>query len=245
MNTLSTISNALERWLSDGFNQIGQIMIRRENEIFTLMHIDDFAVFADIAVSEPGELCDSDNTNNSNKSLAEYHDADAALEIARYDSSGKYRSLKSAPNLRRGWKIIVSEIEELQLALDFFYPAACGLWRDFQHHALHSTPFRETANRQSGMYAVVKKISNEQVAQLAGTFCDSRGHCLKTMLWKIDTDVPHSALPDSKFDPTANQTGAPNFAIPLLCAEACNLFVAEARAVVKKKSGEKSTPTSA
>ena len=49
--------------------------------------------------------------------------------------------------------------------------------------------------------------------------------------------VPSTGLPPEKFDPAHDQTGGRSgdegTMIPLLCQEACNLLVAEARAVVK------------
>jgi hypothetical protein len=41
-------------------------------------------------------------------------------------------------------------------------------------------------------------------------------------------------LPSEKFDPAFDQTGAGRPVIPLLCQEACNLLVAEARRVVQE-----------
>jgi hypothetical protein len=40
-------------------------------------------------------------------------------------------------------------------------------------------------------------------------------------------------LPPEKFDPRSDQTGGGEAVVPLLCQEACNLLVAEARDVVQ------------
>ena len=75
-----------------------------------------------------------------------------------------------------------------------------------------------------------------------GRFCRSDGGCLRTILWGRDASgAPASTLlPPEKFDPAHDQSASfpPSGAdfIPLLCQEACNLLVAEARVVVK---GEK------
>jgi hypothetical protein len=41
-------------------------------------------------------------------------------------------------------------------------------------------------------------------------------------------------LPPEKFDPQHDQTGGGTAVVPLLCQEACNLLVAEARKVVQE-----------
>jgi len=58
---------------------------------------------------------------------------------------------------------------------------------------------------------------------------------LRTIQWKRDlSDAPASTLlPPEKFDPGFDQTGREESTLPLLCQEACNLLVAEARKVVK------------
>lgn len=105
----------------------------------------------------------------------------------------------------------------------------------FEQKRLVMTSLRETLNRQSGMYRVAAKISDEQIDQLVGSFCKSDGGCLRTILWKRDAGgtIPSLKLPREKFDPKHSQSGGDEQAIPLLCQEACNLLVAECRNVVK------------
>ena len=91
------------------------------------------------------------------------------------------------------------------------------------------------------MYRVTAKITDAQADELVGRFCRSDGGCLRTILWRRDAAgaVPSTRLPLEKFDPARDQWGqggAEGNLVPLLCQEACNLLVAEARAVVK---GEK------
>ena len=50
------------------------------------------------------------------------HNVENAIEIAKYDDAGNYRPLKTAPNLRHGWRLELDTIEELRIALDYFYP---------------------------------------------------------------------------------------------------------------------------
>lgn len=165
---------------------------------------------------------------------------DAALELARHDDSGAYRPLKTAPNLRHGWKLLLREIGSLRRALDAFYPGRLAALEAWQKSALTITPLRTTLDRQTGMYRVAAKITDAQIDSLVGNFCRSEGGCLRTILWKRDAAgaVPSSLLPPAKFDPAIDQAGESAHALPLLCQEACHLLVAAARAVVK---GERAT----
>ncbi len=91
------------------------------------------------------------------------------------------------------------------------------------------------------MYRSAAKISDEQIDLLVGRFCRSQGGqpgCLRTILWARDASGarPSVRLPLDKFIAPLDQTGRGEKIMPLLCQEACNLLVAEARAVVKGNS---------
>src|SRR6202171_6005768 len=107
----------------------------------------------------------------------------------------------------------------------------------WKQNPLGTTPLRETLDRQSGMYRIAAKISDEQADDLVGSFCRSNGGCLRTNLWKREAGgtVPSIRLPPEKFDPAHDQTGSGNTTIPLLCQEACNLLVNECRKTVKSE----------
>jgi sirohydrochlorin cobaltochelatase len=90
--------------------------------------------------------------------------------------------------------------------------------------------------RQTGMYRVTNKLTNAEANNLAGRFCQSRTGCLRTILWPVDGKLPNQKLPAEKFDPEFDQLGLNQPGLPILCVEACNLFVAEARKVVKSHS---------
>lgn len=205
---------ALAKWLAAGLRCFGQISIAEEkNEAFSLTHRDD-AARSDLAV---------------------YAHADDAAEIARFDDSGKYRPLKTAPNLRHGWKIVVGELADLRLALDFFYPGRLAAFFAWENGILKTTALRQTLARQTGMYRSAATIRDDEANALVGNFCRSDGGCLRTILWKRDENgtIASTQLPAQKFDPAFDQTGCGRPVIPLLCQEACNLVVAEARKVVK------------
>ncbi|HKS04435.1 MAG TPA: DR2241 family protein, partial [Chthoniobacterales bacterium] len=51
-----------------------------------------------------------------------YRNAQDAVDIAKSDDRGNYRPLKTAPNLQRGWRLEVANVDHLRRALDYFYP---------------------------------------------------------------------------------------------------------------------------
>jgi sirohydrochlorin cobaltochelatase len=163
-----------------------------------------------------------------------------ALEIARYDDAGNYRPLKTAPNLRHGWRLELVNLGELRRALDYFYPGRLAMLVGWTENRMSTTSLRETLDRQSGMYRVAAKISDEQIDDVVGNFCKSDGGCLRTILWKRDAQgaIPSTKLPSQKFDPGHDQTGRGENTIPLLCQEACNLLVAQCRKIVKGETDE-------
>ena len=206
---------ALGDWLAKGLRCMGQIAIEcGDDGTFALTHRDDAG----------------------RNDLATHHGPDSGIELARFDDAGKYRPLKTAPNFRHGWKLIVQSLPDLRLALDAFYPGRLAAFFAFEKKELHTTSFRETLKRQSGMYRIAAQIDEEQADELIGNFCRSDGGCLRTILWTRDANQtpPSAKLPAEKFDPRHDQTGAVAPVIPLLCQESCNLLVAEARRVVQE-----------
>jgi sirohydrochlorin cobaltochelatase len=180
------------------------------------------------------------------------YELDHAFEIAKFDDAGNYRALKTAPNLRHGWKIFARDVSQLGQVIDAIYPGRLAVLRAFESQRLVTTSLRDTLNRQSGMYRVAAKISDEQINELVGNFCRSDGGCLRTILWKRDTSdkIPSSNLPSEKFDPAVDQyvsaqkprpATAATVSFPLLCQEACNLLVSACRDAVKRE-GASSTP---
>jgi sirohydrochlorin cobaltochelatase len=180
-----------------------------------------------------------------------FRSAEDAIEISKYDDAGNYRPLKTAPNLRHGWRLELDTLEQLRQSLDYFYPGRFAVFAAWKNGKLQTTPLRETLDRQSGMYRVAAKISDSQIDDLVADFCRSDGGCLRTILWKRDRAgaIPSTKLPKEKFDPAYDQaealerpespppatTPAPA-TVPLLCQEACNLLVAECRKAVKGES---------
>ena len=174
--------------------------------------------------------------------LENFSDAETAAEIARYDDAGNFRPLKTAPNLRRGWQLVLRQPTDVRLALEYFYPGRLAALAALKNGKLVTTPFRDTLARQTGMYRVAAKISDEQSDALIGNFCRSDGGCLRTILWERDAvgTVPSTKFPPEKYDPAVDQTGRSEPTAPLVCQEICNLLVAEARNVVKSTAPQQS-----
>ena len=208
----------------------GQVLVQKNDGGFELRHRDD----------------------RLHHQLQTFRGARAAIDIARYDDEGIYRPLKTAPNLRHGWRLELDAAEELKRALDNFYPGRLAVLAACQTGQLHTTPLRETLDRQSGMYRIAAKISDTQIDRVVADFCRSDSGCLRTILWKRDqSGAPATTkLPAQKFDPewdqvqasaqgqgcrfaTTTAAKASLTAIPLLCQEGCNLLVAACRNAVK------------
>jgi sirohydrochlorin cobaltochelatase len=146
-----------------------------------------------------------------------HNSPEAARHLANYDAGGQFRPLKTAPTLIRGWRLLLPDIPAVHRALDYVYPAMLGLWFRFQEEQVHATVLRETLGRQTGMYRVTQDLTDAQAREMIDRFCAG---CLKHRLWEIDAP---------RGEPPPHSTSE----IPLLCHEACNLLVAEARRVVK------------
>src|SRR5438094_6424741 len=222
------VEKVLEKVCNDSRNFcVGQILVRKTSaDGFALSHRDE-------------EAADQ---------LKIFRAPEDAVEIAKRDDARNYRPLKTAPNLRHGWRLELETLEDLRRALDYFYPGRLAVFAAWKSDKLKTTPLRETLDRQSGMYRVAAKISDSQVNDLVADFCRSNGGCLRTILWKRDADgaIASTKLPKDKFDPARDQATAANppesatpataaisATVPLLCQEACNLLVAECRKVVK------------
>jgi sirohydrochlorin cobaltochelatase len=204
-------SDELRQLIEAGYHAIGELEFAESSEGYRLYHRVDRH-----SLSKAKVFCNPED----------------AREVAKYDVSGAYRPLKGAPNLPSGWVLELSTLDELGRALDYFYPAAVGIWRAFRKKDAAPVSLRRTLNRQTGMYRIAQKLSTEQAKNLVQKFCNSDGRCLRTILWGIEPNQHPSFLPPSKSDPSVDQTGEGRMTIPFLCLEACNLLVAAARKVV-------------
>ncbi len=214
------IERVLAQWLASGARGIGQVLIQKNDDGFALCHREDEAGAELQSFRSPGD----------------------AAGIARFDDAGQYRPLKTAPNLRHGWRLEVTSLSDLRLVLEEFYPGRLAALAAWESNHLAPTPLRATLNRQTGMYRVAAKISDGDADAVIGRVCRSGGGepgCLRTILWPRDETKarPSLRLPLDKYIAPLDQTGRGENVLPLLCQEACNILVAELRSEVKKNSG--------
>ena len=200
----------LERWLRAGGKFVGQISIAHAEGGWELRHSDD---------AERGDL-------------AAFFKWEDARELTNFNDAAAYRALKTAPNLRHGWRLVLPDAHAVRLALDYFYPAMIGVWLAHACGELVPVALHDTLARQTGMYRITQKLTQEQAQRLIAKQCRTNGGCLKTILWQISSGVPVPLLPPEKFRVDAT----PADALPLLCHEACNFLVAGARKMVKEES---------
>lgn len=185
------LTESLLGWLVASRGHFGQIAVRATAAGWELRHVED-AGREDLAL------------------FTRWQDA---RQLAALDDAGAFRALKTARTLRHGWRLVLPDAESMRRALDYFYPAMLGIWRAHSLRELTPVPLRATLERQTGMYAVTKKLTDAQAESVIAELC---GGCLKRRLWGNDAPLEPSAT--------------------LLCHEACNLFVAEARKAVKARA---------
>ncbi len=139
-----------------------------------------------------------------------------AHTVATYDDRGRYRPLKSAPSLISGWVCSDLSPDELVDAIGYLYPASIENWHREREGCLDVTHFRETAERQTGMYDIVDELPIDALTDAVEACCvDSQ--CLKRRLWDEDDETP-----------LAVERGAGEFP----CREPCSLFLTAARTFV-------------
>ena len=203
-----TINQSLLRWLGEGRRSIGQVAIESLTEGgYRLRHVSD--------VGQEG--------------MKAWSSVDEVREIVRADDAGKFRPLKSAPTLKRGWVLDLRTVEELRAALDIFYPAALGMFQKQEMSTLLPVSLREMLGRQTGMYRFARTIKDEAAMEMIATQCDSQTKCARRILWGLSPEQPLTG--DAEAKAARPVTGAE--AIPLLCMEACCHLLAETRRIAK------------
>jgi sirohydrochlorin cobaltochelatase len=193
------IAAYLARKLTNGPLRVGQILVHPD---FVLHHVED----------ERGW------------ELERWTEPEVAADLARWNEARGFRPLKSAPDLRRGWMMELLALSEVRIALDLFYPAALGNALAFERGELQVTDLRMALGRQTGMYAVTKKITDEEADACVRTVCDGT-RCLNHILWNREPGHPTPR--------TVGRDVPGADALPLLCTEACPLLVGAARSAVK------------
>ena len=220
-----SIATELQHLVDSGIHQIGQLEIQSDisNECFTIFHIDDLDLSR--IPGTPG--------------LEVFEGPAAARAISTYAPAGTYRCAKGQINLRRGWIMRLANAEELRQALDHFYPAGLGLFLAKRKGTLEIENLRDKLNRQTGMYRFARNVSEEGAQALVQSVCGPAHQCAKKILWQIDGTTPLVPSEASLYNGIPGEAPESE-AIPLLCREACNPFVADCRRVAKREFEEKS-----
>jgi sirohydrochlorin cobaltochelatase len=221
-----TLPTHLKDLILSGVHQIGQIYIHRDlcEFPYALFHIDD----EDLA------------TQPAFGGLEHNRGAAMARDISTYAEDGDYRFTKGKINLKRGWIMTLKDETELLHALDQFYPACTALFMKHRDGALPIEDLRVKLGRQTGMYRYAGSISDDGAQELVKKVCGPAHNCAKKILWKLNANTPLVDSEASRFNGIPG-AAAENEAIPLLCREACNHFVAECRKAAKAEFDAKAT----
>ena len=170
-----------------------------------------------------------DDVRKDDLELDAYDDPLDARDLATHDDRGRYRPLKAAPTLQTGWRFADLDPRALVETVEAFYPASVPNWYREREGDLDVTHWRETMERQTGMYGVVKTWDrgegHEHVDWVAESTCDD-SQCLKRREWQYDSDT------DLDVD-----GGDGHFP----CREPCSVVVSAARKWTKLESEEPRT----
>lgn len=210
------VMKTAQRWLEETLGRrrlcIGEVVVEKTEGTFRATHRHD----------------------QSTSGLQRHQGPMAAWKIAAKDAEGQFRPLKSAPTLVRGWELLLADAAELEEALNFFYPAALGLWLAKVEGRLHRTSLKEYLGRQTGMYRVTGKLENPVLEQVVARTCESESGCLRNIHWSLDERQGVTTLPAEKFEVRETESEEV-IEIPVICVEPCSLLLGAAREEAKRK----------
>ncbi len=189
--------------------------------------IGDELVLAQVLVRPSGsgwELRHVENRTAGENSLRTVKVKDARA-LAQHTAADRFRPLKSAPTLQRGWRMLVASDAELELALNHLYPGAIADWYAAQQTNPPVTNYREFTARQTGMYRITTLLTDAQAAEVINAGCD-KARCLKCRLWTVSGLAPDAAAEKS--------------IIP--CLEPCALLMESARKAVRSRQEQEKSP---
>ena len=134
----------------------------------------------------------TDDADASVDELDAYEDPLDARDLVTFDEKGRYRPLKTAPSLAGGWVFPDLGPRAVYELVETVYPATVANWHRERDGELDVTHWRETMERQSGIYGVVKTWDRgegyEHVNWVAEACCDD-SQCLKRREWEYDEET--------------------------------------------------------
>lgn len=154
----------------DGRRRWGELAIDRGRGGFELRHADDARVDCD--------------------QLQRVDDRSALRRRVRRDDRGRYRPLSGERSLPAGWVVDGLDGEGLVRAVRAVYPGSVADWYHSRTDGLSTTPFRETAARQTGEYAALASMDGAEVRALTEVIC---GNCVRRREWPVDTEELRNA----------------------------------------------------
>lgn len=182
----------------------GQLVVRRLEREFELRHQSDRdAASVDLTFLKGTELRD----------------------WSQSAAGGAFRPLKSAPNLRSGWRAVAVDAAALELLLHYVYPGAVADRFAAEEAQPPLTSYRQFTARQSGMYRITTML-DDAIAGAAIRACCHVDFCLKRRLWSVDG-----------LEPDAEQSKS---VIP--CLEPCALMLEFARKAARLQQDSAPAP---
>lgn len=154
---------------------VGQVLVRRLEKKFRVCH-----------------SADGERDDLSEISVAE------AREMAINDESGRFRPLKSSPDLRRGWITIADSTTRLVEVLEAVHPGAVLDALALSEKRVAPVTYKEFSGRQTGMYRITAMLDEAQATTMATAHCNSR-FCTKDRLWTVAEHEANSNSPSSLY----------------------------------------------
>ena len=151
------------------------------------------------------------------EALRSFHEPDEALALARTTTEGKYRPLKTAPNLAGGWRFAGLTEDELWEVYAHLYPAAPVHCYVQSRGRLPVVSFREASRRQTGMYAGVDALGQVEVGALVEGCCSEK-RCLRHATWSSKRKVAETG------------SAGPAVFVGVPCPAPCSVFFSAALA---------------
>ena len=175
----------------------GEVRVRREGQGFELRHRADSAVGAEVPALREVRVTD-------------------LRQLADVDRHGRFRPLKSAPTLVRGWVCRVETPSQLREALDALYPGSLADAWAWETGVDRGVDFADVAARQPGRGAVLRTLTGPPLAAVVEAGC-AAAVCLDRRCWRADGVPP---------DPGIGKSDVP-------CLEPCAVFRAFAQACAR------------